>query len=96
MLRHNLVRMADHPEGHRYEHYVRFGRTCPRNKPRPANAEETRYTWHDTGEPVWAVEIPHKGYSLTHLMYGADGRAYFMYKGSFYSAIYNRELAGSW
>ena len=95
MRRRNIVRMGDHPAGHRYEGYVRFGRAVPHDKPRPENAEETRYIWDGHGNKrVWAVEIPCKGYSLTNMMYGADGRAYLMWKGSFYSRIYNREVAG--
>lgn len=75
-------------------HGVVFGRVCSRNA---KGAIKTRYDWKEgcspfVGEssyteepsPVYAKIIEPKGYSLTNMMYGKDGKTYLMLDGYFY------------
>lgn len=77
-----------------HKNYVSFGRVCSKNTP---NAVRTEYRWdlcpfgdvfEETDEgnifPVYAVQIPDDGYSLTNLMYGKDGYMYLLYEGKVY------------
>ena len=72
--------------------YLRFGRIIDRNKPLPANAVCTKYTWTDTKEPVWAVPISLSGWSLTNMAYGKDGRTYLAYGGEVYTYKRNKNV----
>jgi hypothetical protein len=88
-------RVVDLPrEFWRNETDVAFGRVCSKKE---KDAIKTRYDWKEgcspfIGEssytekpsPVYAKIIEPKGYSLTNMMYGKDGKTYLMLDGQFY------------
>jgi hypothetical protein len=84
-----IVFMDGVPGTRTAEGYVRFGRAIPQGKPVPRAAEQTKWTWSD-GSPLFAVEIPCQGYSLTNMMYGRDGRVYLMKDGRGFVASSNQ------
>lgn len=62
--------------------YVRFGKVC---KESDKGAEETHYTYPN-GQSVFALPIEIKGYSLTNMANGTDGRVYLAKDGGCYTA----------
>lgn len=69
------------------ENCVHFGR-CVKNGETPKRSDvvyDTNYKWMETGKVVQATVIADEGWSLTHMMYGADGRIYLMLDGKFYT-----------
>ena len=74
--------------------YVRFGRIILQGKPLPKNAVKAGREWINTGDPVYAVEIPNEGWSRTNMMYckkfKRNGvtyqRALLAYEGAVYTA----------
>jgi hypothetical protein len=74
------------------ENYVYFGRTHKPITPFPQNKEwfKTTYKWNGgnfEGEAVYATPIENNGWSLTNMMYGADGRIYLMIDGAIYTSV---------
>lgn len=62
--------------------YVRFGKVC---KESAKGAEATHYTYPN-GQSVFALPIEIKGYSLTNMAYGKDGKVYLAKDGGCYTA----------
>lgn len=81
----NAVMLPDEYAEGDMRNYVAFGRVCA---PETDGAIKTGYNWRNggpfgqsPGDPVYAVKVKSDGYSLTNLMYGADGYMYLGYDG---------------
>lgn len=82
--------IVDLPKSFRDEHYpkvkenfVRFGRITVKSGKILQKEVITDYS--SNGEPVFATPIALKGWSLTNLAYGKDGRVYLLYDGRCYT-----------
>ena len=73
--------------------YIRFGWVIKKGQLVPDSAIKTKSIWTDDKSPVYAMEIPNNGWSLTNMMYAKDethqgnvyGRAYLYFKGHVYT-----------
>ncbi len=83
--------------------FCEFGKVVPESEPHPETvpgAFLTDYHWREyEGEngvtiatrPVYAIPVPLRGFSLTNMAYGTDGRLYLCIDRICYTAVSRRE-----